>query len=429
MSPNRNFRAPPEWPSLKNWLAEARSSGLRLFPSEVYQSPRVDHRILGKTISVIADPIVAKQILANDAGHFGLTNLHKRTLKPALGDGIIVAEGMKWRIQRRIGHKIASLAVPELQSQAVTERLSELINSLRNDPSFPSVSLLPHLTLAAIDVLVISMFKIAGFRVSPDVLELIKQHRSIIEDYDILDLFGLPFSVPSPKTIRAKRTLKTASALVEREIHAWRQQNSLPDDLALSVTRDLVFSLLSGFESLTLTNYWALSELADNPSLQDEIFGEVLTSNVAALDRGSKLDAVLHETMRLFPPLPMIFRQCKGGINTEVGNIAEGSIICISPWIIHRNILNWEDASSFVPERWSSDLSKNNPAYIPFGFGKRQCVGIGMTMPLLRQMISTLLRNFEFSVAGQSFPQPRSGISLRPETELSFVLSPRNAST
>jgi len=91
--------------------------------------------------------------------------------------------------------------------------------------------------------------------------------------------------------------------------------------------------------------------------------------------------ACVNETLRLFPPTPIILPRmvCKGGLNLGDIYLPEGTEIGANPWLTNRNQdIFGEDADAFRPERWleSAETSKEMEKYtFTFGYGGRACIG------------------------------------------------------
>ncbi|KAM9986044.1 hypothetical protein ACTFIZ_004308 [Dictyostelium cf. discoideum] len=122
------------------------------------------------------------------------------------------------------------------------------------------------------------------------------------------------------------------------------------------------------------------------------------------------LDWVIYETLRLFPPAPMIGRTSKNddilkndnnnNNNNNNNNISIPSetLILISVYAIHRDPKLWKDPNIFNPYRWKNIENINNRSdFIPFSSGGRVCVGQKFSIVEARIIISKLILNFELS--------------------------------
>ena len=76
-------------------------NSIELWPPETYERPLLRHRLFGRDILVVMDPDLIQQILVDEADAFVKADTMRRALSPALGEGILTADGARWRWQRR----------------------------------------------------------------------------------------------------------------------------------------------------------------------------------------------------------------------------------------------------------------------------------------------------------------------------------------
>jgi len=130
---------------------------------------------------------------------------------------------------------------------------------------------------------------------------------------------------------------------------------------------------------------------------------------------------VFKEAMQLFPPVPLHFRQIIKEIDIGHGHIIPaGANIFISAYNTHRDPRHFPDPETFDPERFSSQNSagRHSYAYIPFGMGRRMCVGHLYATMEAKTILSTVLRRYRVT-------EIEGGIKGLEETlKLSFVVSP-----
>lgn len=147
----------------------------------------------------------------------------------------------------------------------------------------------------------------------------------------------------------------------------------------------LVTLLLAGHETTATALAWALHELGRDPAL--------LARTTAAADTGDDvwLEAVLKESMRLHPVIPMVVRTLTapariGGIDLPAGVTVGPSIL-----LAHARPDNFADPGAFRPERFV-DASPAPNTWIPFGGGVRRCIGAGFSLMegvvVLREVLS-----------------------------------------
>jgi cytochrome P450 len=133
------------------------------------------------------------------------------------------------------------------------------------------------------------------------------------------------------------------------------------------------------------------------------------------------LEQVFKESMRLFPPVPVLFRQPINEIDLGHGYIIPaGASILMSICSVHRDPRHFPDPEKFDPERFSpqNSVGRHPYAYIPFGIGRRMCVGYMLAYMEAKTILSTVLRRYRIT-------EIEGGIKGLEETlKFSFVVSP-----
>jgi cytochrome P450 len=91
---------------------------------------------------------------------------------------------------------------------------------------------------------------------------------------------------------------------------------------------------------------------------------------------------VVSESLRLYPPAAAIARV--SAADDEIGEvkIPAGSLVMISPWVLHRHAKLWSEPEAFDPSRFLADKPlAHHLAYLPFGAGPRVCVAHSLPSP------------------------------------------------
>jgi cytochrome P450 family 9 len=175
---------------------------------------------------------------------------------------------------------------------------------------------------------------------------------------------------------------------------------------------------IAGFDTtknlLQMTSY----ELAKNKNVQQELIEEVdevlATLNgkpvtYEALHKMKFLDAVISESLRLWPPSPFTNRSCNKDYNLDLGNgeivkIKSGEDIYIPIMSIHRDPKYFSDPLTFDPHRFGDDKKDSIIAgsYIPFGYGPRVCIGSRFALMEAKLLIFNILSKFTIEVCDKT---------------------------
>ncbi|EEE50640.1 hypothetical protein OsJ_30853 [Oryza sativa Japonica Group] len=151
--------------------------------------------------------------------------------------------------------------------------------------------------------------------------------------------------------------------------------------------------LVAGSGSTSSTIEWAMAELLQNPKsmiqLPEELKGLMGTKTHVAESDISQLpylQAVIKETLRLHPTVPIAFNKAEATVEIQGYKIPQGTTVYVNIWAICRRAKIWDDLDKFMPYRFlGRDINflGTNFEFIPFGAGRRICLG----MPLAEGML------------------------------------------
>jgi cytochrome P450 len=218
--------------------------------------------------------------------------------------------------------------------------------------------------------------------------------------------------------IRERRVapdLAERTDVLSRLIRVGAEPGARPDDrLSDTELRDqLVTLLLAGHETTATALAWALHELGRHPDLH--------ARTVAAVRDGDDawLDAVLKESMRLHPVIPMVVRTLVRPATVAGFDLPAGTTVGPSILISHQRDDNFDDPWAFRPERFLDHHPPTN-TWIPFGGGVRRCIGAGFAMMEGVAVLREVLAAVDVSAVGADVPKvrnitsvPRHGATIR----------------
>ncbi|XP_050488656.1 uncharacterized protein LOC126872590 [Bombus huntii] len=196
--------------------------------------------------------------------------------------------------------------------------------------------------------------------------------------------------------------------LMELKKHPDRVNNIELTD-ALLASQTFAF-FVGGFETSSSTMSHALYELAQNLEIQDKLREEIRDvydkSNgvltYADIKRMKYLDKVLKETLRKYPPLPMLNRQAMENYTFRDTNISipKGTDIFIPIYAIQNDSNVYPDPEKFDPERFNEDAvaARHPMSYLSFGDGPRNCIGARFAQYQSKVGLATILRNHRVDV-------------------------------
>ncbi len=198
--------------------------------------------------------------------------------------------------------------------------------------------------------------------------------------------------------------------------------------------RDEVVNLyIAGHETVALTLAYTWLLLAEHPDVEVKLHEElerVLAGRAPTMDDLQSLpytEQVVTEAMRLYPPVWGIFRDCK--VADEIGGypITPGTVVLLSPWVVHHDAQYYTEPEAFQPERWDKASKQPIPryAYFPFGGGQRLCIGNVFAMVEARLVFATLAQKWSFTRASQEPLELVPTITIRPKNGIHLVAHQR----
>lgn len=157
---------------------------------------------------------------------------------------------------------------------------------------------------------------------------------------------------------------------------------------------------------------FAFCELALQPSQQEKLAEELREVDIydrVQLRNCAHLNAVINETLRLHPAVPTggyrVSPPEGATLNANNGKTyyIPGGVTIVAPrYSIQRLESSYQDASKFIPERWTTrkeDLVKDARGFTPFSMGRYGCIGKSLAMSEMRFVIALLVKRFEIDFA------------------------------
>ncbi|XP_078407104.1 cytochrome P450 2U1 isoform X1 [Cetorhinus maximus] len=203
------------------------------------------------------------------------------------------------------------------------------------------------------------------------------------------------------------------------------QKTSFSEDYLFYIIGDL---FVAGTDTTSNTVLWAILFMAAHPEVQEKVQREI--STVVGESRPPSLKDKLHmpfteatimEIQRMTTVVPLaIPHMASETVDFKDYTIPKGSIVVANLWSVHRDPSMWEHPDEFNPSRFldaDGNIVKNE-AFMPFGIGKRICMGEQMAKMELFLIFSTLLQSFCFRLPeGSDVPNMigRFGLTLSPD--------------
>ncbi|MCV7347786.1 cytochrome P450 [Mycolicibacterium rhodesiae] len=185
--------------------------------------------------------------------------------------------------------------------------------------------------------------------------------------------------------------------------------------------------LAAGHETSSTSLAWALHHIHLDDKVRTRVLDELATvgtpAEMAALPY---LGAVVQETLRVHPTVPIVLRRLTGPLTVAGVSCAPGDVVGIALPALHFNPDLWTDPDTFDPERFLN--ARPSPfQYAPFGGGYRRCIGAAFALDELAVAIGTMIKRLDLAAAQRGRP-PRAvarGIATKPSREITLEVIAR----
>jgi cytochrome P450 len=371
---------------------------------------------------MLADPEAIRELFAHGPDDLD-SGEPNRPLRPILGTrNVLLLDGAE-HLRRR------KLVLPPFHGErmkayagivdAATER------ELDAWPAGEAVAALPRMQAITFEVILRAVFGLRDAQRLDALVDALRGLLAWITDWRR----GLVFTFLGPERMMGlpgfQRQVAAVDALVLDEIRRRRAEEDLSereDVLSLllqardeegrplddgELRDELVTLLVAGHETTAALLAWAAQELAAQPDLQERL----------AAGEGGLAEAVVTETLRLHPPVPLgALRRLRRPLRLGGHDLSEGSTVGACAAVVHRRPDLYDDPDAFRPERFAHGGRPPAGAFLPFGGGVRRCVGAAFAQFEARLVLERLARRFVLAAPGP----PRRGVRRR-----GIVLVPR----
>ena len=425
-------------------------NALGLFGPQAFEDDVVHRRFLGRRQIILSRPAGIQHILVDNPENYRRTPAGIRILRPLLGQGLLLSRGEHWKHQRRtLAPAFAPRTMP-LLARHVAAAAAETVAKLERSAGRP-VDLLAAMQFLALEIAGRSMFSLEMAGHGREMRELIKRYAARLGRPTLLDML-LPPALPSPRDIARWRFRRRWLELIRRLIAERPSQaaETAPRDLLdlLAAARDpesgapfapgqlvdqVATMIVAGHETTAVALFWSLYLVAGAPAVQYRLATEARGFDLApggaaeALPELVYARAVVHEVMRLYPPAFTLARLAIA--DDEAGGVAipAGTIVLISPWVLHRHRRLWHDPERFDPDRFLPGVPPPDRfAYLPFGIGPRVCIGAQFALTEATLVLAAMVRAFRIERADDAPVTPRGIVTTQPDRAPPFLLQRRD---
>ena len=394
------------------------------------------------------------------ANHKYRKSVHYRLLAAVTGEGLLTNEGEAWARQRKLVQPaLAKRQLGELaphMTAATTEFLARLEERSDGD-TLEVAAAMSELTLDVVGRALFGATLVdAAPRLRPAVVVGLNTAVAGAQFQQLLAIPGwlidrigrLIFRLPvlPPPLGRVRNAMRTIDRVVHEVIDA-RAGNPDPGNDLLGLllaardeqgqpmsrtqVRDEVVTLmLAGHETTANGLAWMWYLLARHPGARERLYAEVddlidgRTPAASDVDRLVWTAACFQEAMRLYPPAWVLEREAVVDDELDGWRIPKRSTVIFPVFLIHRDPRWWPNANVFDPSRFLGERAaqSHRGAYLPFGAGRRACVGANFALMEATLIAAMLTQRFTLDLVDGAPVEPEATVTLRPRYGLPMTV-------
>ena len=394
--------------------------------------------IPGQRIYLFNHPDAIEQVLVTEREKLTKDKL-TRELSLMLGKGLLVSEGAFWRKQRMLAQPGFHRERVAAYGAVMVEYAARCADGWTNGETRDVHKDMMRLTL---DIVAKTLF-------GTDVGEVARKIEHALEV--LMDRFAgvgaiLPIGLPLPSNFRTKKAIETLDEITYGIIRERRKSGDRGDLISMLIAAqgdgaeggmddtqlrdEAVTLLLAGHETTALTLGFAFDLLGRHPDVAKKLEAEVSAvldgrpATAADLPRLKYTDAVVRESMRLYPPAWAIGREAIALCTIGGYAIEPGTQLWAAQWVMHRDARWFPNPLAFEPERWENDFAKSlpRPAYFPYGGGPRICIGNAFAQMEAVLVLATIVQRARLAPTTAAVELAPS-VTLRPKGGLPMTVT------
>ncbi|MEK0085376.1 cytochrome P450 [Benzoatithermus flavus] len=431
-------------------VLQLRRNVISTWGEPAYELEILSRPFLGNESFLLNHPDAIRRVLVDNHAHYGRTPATIRILHPIFGDGLLLAEGAAWKLQRRTTAPAFAPRSLDVATRHMASVAEETVAELAAHGT-SAVDLLGVMRRLTLEVAGRSFFSQAMHEHGAAIRAAMGRYSARVARPSFLD-FLLPASAPSPVDVARHWLARDFHRALDRMIAERRRSPPAdqPRDLfdVLVAARDpetgkgfdpeelhdqIATLIVAGHETTALALFWACYLMGLAPEVQELVAEEARSVDLSpeaaasAKERLPLARAVIQEALRLYPPAFSIVRLALDRDEILGHAIPKGSLVVVAPWILHRHRKRWGHPERFDPTRFLPGAPPvDRYAYLPFGVGPRVCIGAQFALIEATLVLARLLASFRLELVGPRRVTPVAVVTTVPDRAPIFRLLPRS---
>jgi cytochrome P450 len=441
-------------PTIIEMVFGARHSLIGNWTEDYYHSCVDSFRILNRQMVFVNSPEWVRYVMATAHENYERKSPQmRRALEGLLGDGLFISDGETWQKRRPlVADIIHKKRLPEFAPTmenvtiAMVERWSQFVPDLE----FNMTAEMAELTAEIISRAVFG--RNLGATAARQVIDGFTSYQKSIDSFNLGYFLGADEGWPVSFGPGKRRAVSMVHSVVDNVITAHlagdgdagsmvdlllkRNQRNPKNDLDVTALRNEAATIfMAGHETTATTLTWAWYLLDNAPWVAEAMHAEidaVCGDRTVTMEDLPQLDwcrCVIQETLRLYPPVPLLPRQARNADKIGDIEVEKGALIMIAPWLLHRAVDLWDRPNHFLPERFRNDARIEPYTFIPFSVGPRICAGLNFGLNEAILCLAILAQRFRVRIRPGYKVEPVCRLTLRPSGGLPVTIAPRTGTT
>lgn len=407
-------------------------------------------RIFGRQVTILNNPHAIQYVMVKNHDNYERkAPQQRRALEQLLGDGLFISDGETWQFRRREVAATVHRRKLDIFAPVMVDATEELAQHWHQMGDGAQVDALVEMADLTAEIIARAVF---GSKLGRDkTLEVIQgftDYQKVVNQINVAYFLGADDGwplFPGPRR-RASiaRVHRVIDELIAHHLSGRGDPNSMIAMLMKSVDprtdkpmtpvelrNEAATIFMAGHETTAATLTWAWYLLSRAEWAEDQLhreLDEVLGGRAPTLADVPRLKytrAIIDETLRLYPPVPILGRQAKEADVIGEFPIDAKSLVLVIPWLLHRHEEFWERPHNFEPDRFLEKRPKFPFAYTPFAVGPRVCAGTAFGQVEAVLCLATLAQQFRVRVPEGADVVPQCRLTLRPRGGLPVTIHPR----
>ena len=415
---------------------------------------------------LLTNPADIERVLVSEAERYRKPQFGDDAMGTLLGDGLLLSEGETWRKQR-------TLANPSFHTRRIGALAGTMVGHTEShlegwEPG-EVVDIQLEVARLTVRIIVSAMF---GADITDEEVATVQENLEPLGARFEPDprRFLIPNWVPTRENRAFDEAVETLESvidgIVERRLGTERDPaadpagdagvavrgppgdagGDLPMDLLSVLLRardrgeqtdenlrdEMVTMLLAGHDTTALALTYTFYLLSNHPEARKRVEHEADAATADGLPDAADVremeytERVLNESMRLYPPVYLLFREPKLDVKVDGYRIPEGSALMCSQWVVHRSPRWYDDPEAFAPDRWLPERRSARPrfSYFPFGGGPRHCIGKAFSLLEAKLILASVCSRYELDYEGPELSL-RGSLTMHPNHPVPMRLRER----